>query len=286
MIFELNILPLLYKHNPSLGQERFWILFPRLIYTEVLTSTHWCSFCTCATPTSYQTWLLSSHLLSYLIIMSIKIHVSLKHFQIMFSTSPSTSFHVFVCSSTEMTPFLDAVVPLLKLLPTQCCSTLRLLYSHLQAHCWNTTYVTNAFHLHILSILYDTCTHYLNTAFLQNTMLKMFSHFAWLLKYLYTEAPRFLMYNTDSSVGTVTDYELDEWGSIPGRHKRFFSFQVSRLALTQPPTEWIVGIPSCPGVVVVERRGHEAYHSPPSSGELKNGRTILHLPHISLWCDS
>jgi hypothetical protein len=121
VIFELNTLPHLYKHNLSLGQERFGILSPRLIYTW---GTDQCSFvllpcCKCTILTSYQTWLLSSHLFSHLIIF-----MTLKHFQIMFSTSPSTSFHVFVCSSPHMTPFLHAVVSLLKLLPTQCCPTL------------------------------------------------------------------------------------------------------------------------------------------------------------------
>jgi hypothetical protein len=123
----------------------------------------------CIISTSYQTdlttFLTSSQLFDNHINKDLCNTKALPNYlQIQFSTLSSTSFHVMVCSSPKMTQFLDAVVLLLKLLPTQCCPTLILLYFQLQAHCSNTTYITNAFHLYILSILYD-CTYYLNTGF-------------------------------------------------------------------------------------------------------------------------
>jgi hypothetical protein len=33
----------------------------------------------------------------------------------------------------------------------------------------------------------------------------------------------------------------------------------------------------------VNQLGHEADHSPPSSAEIRNGRTIPPVPHVSSW---
>jgi hypothetical protein len=55
----------------------------------------------------------------------------------------------------------------------------------------------------------------------------------------------FLM-SQDSSIGVVTDYGLDGWGSIPGRGEIFLFSTVSRPALgpSQPPVQWVMGAPS------------------------------------------
>jgi hypothetical protein len=69
----------------------------------------------------------------------------------------------------------------------------------------------------------------------------------------------------DSSVGIATGYGLDDQGD--GRFesqmgKNFHLSISSRPALgsTQPPIKWVPG---------VERQGHEADHSPPTSAEVK-----------------
>jgi hypothetical protein len=55
--------------------------------------------------------------------------------------------------------------------------------------------------------------------------------------------------------------------SSPGRIKIFLLFTLARpvLGLTQPPVQWVPGTLS-PGV---KRPGREAYHSPPTSAEVK-----------------
>jgi hypothetical protein len=60
----------------------------------------------------------------------------------------------------------------------------------------------------------------------------------------------------------VSDYGLDDRGSIPGRGKGFPLASVSRPALgpTQPPVQWVPGVLS-PGVKA--RPGRDADHSPP-----------------------
>jgi hypothetical protein len=78
-----------------------------------------------------------------------------------------------------------------------------------------------------------------------------------------------------------TGNRLDGRGSIPGRDKIFLFFIVSRqvMEITQPPVQWVPGTIS-PGI---KRAGREADHSPPSSAEDKNGRSIPPLPHTSSW---
>jgi hypothetical protein len=85
----------------------------------------------------------------------------------------------------------------------------------------------------------------------------------------------------DSSVGIVTGYGLDGWGSFPGRGKIFLFYIASRPALgpTQPPIQWILGAVS----PWVKRPGREADHSPPPSATVKNGRALPPLPHTSFW---
>jgi hypothetical protein len=51
------------------------------------------------------------------------------------------------------------------------------------------------------------------------------------------------------------------------------------LGSNQPPVQWVLGALS----LGVKRPGHEADSSPPSSAEVKNGGTILPLPHTSSW---
>jgi hypothetical protein len=73
----------------------------------------------------------------------------------------------------------------------------------------------------------------------------------------------------DSAVGITTDYGLDGEGvgvRVPVVKNFFFSTS-SRPALgpVQPPIQWVLGALS-PGV---KRPGSEAYHSPPTSPEVK-----------------
>jgi hypothetical protein len=66
----------------------------------------------------------------------------------------------------------------------------------------------------------------------------------------------------------VSDYELDDRGSIPGRGKGFFPLaSVSRPALgpTQPPVQSVQGGPFPRGKA---RPGRDADRSPPSSAEV------------------
>jgi hypothetical protein len=61
----------------------------------------------------------------------------------------------------------------------------------------------------------------------------------------------------------------------------FLYSTVSRLALgsTQPPIQWVLGTLS----LEVKQLGREAEYSPPFSAKVKNGGTILPLPHASSW---
>jgi hypothetical protein len=71
-----------------------------------------------------------------------------------------------------------------------------------------------------------------------------------------------------SSGSIVSDYGLDDRGSIPGGGKGSLA-SVSRQALgpTQPPVQWVLGVLSPGGKT---RPGRDADHSPPSSAEVKN----------------
>jgi hypothetical protein len=63
----------------------------------------------------------------------------------------------------------------------------------------------------------------------------------------------------------MSDYRLDEWGSIPGRSKGFFSLaSVSRPAVETHPASYAVGIGG------KEQPEREADHSFASSAEIKN----------------
>jgi hypothetical protein len=83
--------------------------------------------------------------------------------------------------------------------------------------------------------------------------------------------------NRDRSAGIATGYALDDRGLIPGRSERFFSI-ASRPAL-RPTESPIQMIPEAlpPGV---KQAVSEAYRSPPSSVEDKNGGAIPPLPHM------
>jgi hypothetical protein len=79
----------------------------------------------------------------------------------------------------------------------------------------------------------------------------------------------------ETSVSIAKSYELDGWGSIPGRGKiSLFSIK-SRPALgpIQPPIQWVQGALS-PGI---KRPGRQADRSPSSSNEVNNGGAVA--PH-------
>jgi hypothetical protein len=75
-----------------------------------------------------------------------------------------------------------------------------------------------------------------------------------------------------SSFSIVSDYGLDDRGSLPGRGKICPLSSVSRPALrcNQPPIQWVRG--PFPGGKV--RPGHDGDHSPPSSAEVKNEQEL------------
>jgi hypothetical protein len=84
-------------------------------------------------------------------------------------------------------------------------------------------------------------------------------------------------------VGIATGYCLDGYwqggrGLIPGRCKFFLLFIRLRVALgiIQRSIQRVTGALS----PRVKRQGREAYHSPPSSVEVKNGGVIFHSPII------
>jgi hypothetical protein len=55
-------------------------------------------------------------------------------------------------------------------------------------------------------------------------------------------------------------------GSSPGKGWEFFSVSRPALGPTQPPTQWVPGVPS----LRVKKPEREADHSPPTSAEVKN----------------
>jgi hypothetical protein len=84
-----------------------------------------------------------------------------------------------------------------------------------------------------------------------------------------------------SSASIVSDYRLDDRGSIPDRGKGFFSLaSVSRPALrpTQPPIQWVPGGGSFPEGKA--RPGPDADHSPNLVPRSRMGRSCMSSP---LW---
>jgi hypothetical protein len=79
----------------------------------------------------------------------------------------------------------------------------------------------------------------------------------------------------------VTDYGPGGQGSIPYRCKTLLFSIAFRPALgpTQSPNHRIVGSIS----LGIKQLGHEADHSPPSSGEVKNGGAIPPISHTTSW---
>jgi hypothetical protein len=83
----------------------------------------------------------------------------------------------------------------------------------------------------------------------------------------------------DSLVRIATGYGLDDWGSIPGTGKIFFS------SPKFPDQLWVLTslvfklVPS----LGIQRPGREADLLPPSSAEVKNG-AVPPLPCTSSWC--
>jgi hypothetical protein len=67
-------------------------------------------------------------------------------------------------------------------------------------------------------------------------------------------------------------YEMDGWGSIPGRSKIFLYSTASTPTLgpTQPAIKWVPRHLSRG----VKRQGRETDLSPPSSAEVKNGGAV------------
>jgi hypothetical protein len=73
--------------------------------------------------------------------------------------------------------------------------------------------------------------------------------------------------------------------SVPGRGTVFFLYATASrpaLELTQPPIQWVPAALS-PGL---ERPGHEADHSPPSSSEVNNACSYTSTPQYAFtaWC--
>jgi hypothetical protein len=92
-----------------------------------------------------------------------------------------------------------------------------------------------------------------------------------------------------SHIGTGTvsiraAYELDRWGSIPGRGKRSSCIPqyLDRLwGPIQPPNQWVPGVFS----LVIKLPGHEANHLPLFSVKIKIGGAVPPSPFIFMaWC--
>jgi hypothetical protein len=63
-------------------------------------------------------------------------------------------------------------------------------------------------------------------------------------------------WSRSSSVSIVSDYGLDDRGSIPDRDRGFFLYPASRPALvpTQPPVQWIPGVKRGRGAILTTHR--------------------------------
>jgi hypothetical protein len=85
-----------------------------------------------------------------------------------------------------------------------------------------------------------------------------------------------------SSGSRVSDYGLDDRGSIPDRGRGIFLLAPAfrpALVPTQPPVQWMGTGDPFPGGKV--RPGRDADHSPPSSAEVKYEEELYLLsPHV------
>jgi hypothetical protein len=80
----------------------------------------------------------------------------------------------------------------------------------------------------------------------------------------------------------MSGLKMDDQGLIPGGVERFSLLNSIQIALgpIQLPVQWVPGdLPSG-----VKQQGHEADHSVPFSGKVKNGGTVPPFPHTSSWC--
>jgi hypothetical protein len=77
---------------------------------------------------------------------------------------------------------------------------------------------------------------------------------------------------------SVTDYGLDDRGSIPDRERDFFFNPTSKTALrpTQPPIRWVARIQS-PGL---QRTDRETDSLPQSTAEVKNAWSYAFMSSI------
>jgi hypothetical protein len=88
-----------------------------------------------------------------------------------------------------------------------------------------------------------------------------------------------------SSVTIALSYGLDDWEFESRQRLGIFLFTTASrpsLGLSQPPIQWV------PGALFLEvkRPGREAYHSPPSSAEIKNCGAFPSFPQYAFiaWC--
>jgi hypothetical protein len=89
----------------------------------------------------------------------------------------------------------------------------------------------------------------------------------------------------DSSVSTVSDYSLDDRGSIPCQKQKDFSCSLCvQTGSGTHPASCTVGTGGLFPTSKV-RPGHDADHSPPPSTEIKNESELFLLsPLAPVWC--
>ena len=69
-----------------------------------------------------------------------------------------------------------------------------------------------------------------------------------------------------SSVGIATGYGMEDPGIESWWGRNFLHLSRKALGPTQPPVQWVLGLPGCK-----KRPGREADPSPPSSAVVKKG---------------
>jgi hypothetical protein len=92
-------------------------------------------------------------------------------------------------------------------------------------------------------------------------------------------APCAFRVRRDSSVGRVTGYGLEGWGSFSVRGKGFSLFH----SLQTGPGAHPASYPTGTGNSVIKRPESEAYRSHPFNAEVKNDGAIPPLAHMSSW---